>query len=835
MKKNGPILYLNMIVEWDEPVEMLQRALDSVKDYVDGMYIAITYTQDEPDKKSALVKLLKKYNANVSFFKWTNSFAEARQFVLDQTPQGEHTYFLWIDTDDVVRHAEKIPEILQEMELHNQDAVFIPYWYAVDLDDEGNVREIIINQKRERFILNDGSWKWKSDLHEVLISDREENIRRVGREDCVVVHLSSRERTDKNMDRNMSILEAQARKEQHKDPRTLIYLAKVYYDKGKSVEGKEKKVYFDLALNLFHEYLYGSGNPGDVNYREPSGWREERSTAWAHIAEIAILTKNPKVAIEAYKKAIEEAYEFPNYYIDLAATYCMINDYKQARHWLNVGLATPMPKTTIITFPRDLKLKALQVSMEVNMNQNKLDEALQDAKEIVKILPKEDTMKNNVTTIQGLIDFNKACQSFIYLGKYLERTQNKEALSHLVQAMPPDIQNEKFASEMRHLFMPARTWDNNEIAIFCGPIFEKWSPKSLDTGIGGSEEAVIRLSRELVNLGWKVTVFGNPQDDAGEYAGVTYKSWNDFNYKDDFNVLVLWRAVSFADMPLKSKFTVLWMHDVPNNPEFTQKRLDKIDKIAVLSEYHKSLFRMFENGAFKAIPEEKFFLTGNGVPDELKFKWKGNPHRLIYMSSPDRGLIYLLNNWETVRKEVPDAELHVFYGFNVYDMIHKNNPARMQWKEHVMNLMKQPGIVYHGRVGHNALHYEISKSGIWAYPTDFSEIFATNGALAQALGAIPVVTDYAALTETVKNGVRVDVDITDKEGQKEYFDALIKAMKNEEWQADIRKQMIPFAREHFAWSKTAQQWDTLFRVKIQNVGDHTQKNLSLPVESSKEE
>ena len=153
---------------------------------------------------------------------------------------------------------------------------------------------------------------------------------------------------------------------------------------------------------------------------------------------------------------------------------------------------------------------------------------------------------------------------------------------------------------------------------------------------------------------------------------------------------------------------------MPNNPDFTQDRLDQVDKIAVLSEYHKSQLRLHKDGLYEPMPEEKVFLTSNGIHIPTVKPWNGNPHRMIYSSSPDRGLVYLLKNWGKIRTEVPDAELHVFYGWNVYDVAHRDNPAREKWKNQVMTMMKQDGIIYHGRVGHEALAYEFQKSGIWA-------------------------------------------------------------------------------------------------------------------------
>jgi len=308
------------------------------------------------------------------------------------------------------------------------------------------------------------------------------------------------------------------------------------------------------------------------------------------------------------------------------------------------------------------------------------------------------------------------------LGKYLdEKEKDSKKIQYLIKSIPTDLQEERFTSEMKHLFLKPKTWKDNEIAILCGPGFEEWSPDSIKTGLGGSEEAVVYLSEELTKLGWRVTVFANPGKKTGTFKGVKYIPYYDMNVKDNFNVLILWRGIGFADFKPKSKFTMLWMHDIPNNPEFTEERVNSIDKIAPLSEYHRSLLKLSRaDGSFVNMPDEKIFLTKNGTPQiKVDKDIKRDPYRMIYASSPDRGLIYLLKMWPDIIKEVPKANLHVYYGFKVYDNIYGDNPAKKKWKDTILDLMKQPGITYHGRVGHQELHEEMSKAAIWAYPTDF--------------------------------------------------------------------------------------------------------------------
>lgn len=817
MEKVKGTLYLNMILKEDEPVDMVKRSIDSIKDYVDGMYITVTYKKTKPEQ-SDLLNLLHGYNATVSTFKWTDSFADARNHAMAQVPKSDTTFIYWQDADDVLRNAKVLPQLLADAIEMDHAAVFLTYWYAVDLDENGEVRDILVEHKRERLIRNDDSFKWIGDLHELLIEQKVENMTKVLRDDAgaIVVHLTTPDRIDKNLDRNVSILEKQAEKEQHKDPRTLVYLAKGYFDRANDQEEPKKKMdWFDKALVLFNDYLQGSGELATKEYRSGSGWPEERANAWQFVSEILKQKGDMKGALDANQQAIDEAPAFPIYYIERSLLYSGDGDFKKAKVWLQLATGIDQPNTTIIQAPRDMKIKALEADLRVAVNENNLKQAKQDIALMLEMVPGNKDLEEKLMTVVSMEAANKASQSIVYLGKYLEKINEADKIVPLLQSVPLDLRQEKFYSEMAHQFIPPVKWGDNEIALLCGPGFEQWSPKSIEKGIGGSEEAVIYLSQELNKLGWKVTVYANPMNEAGDHDGVTYKQWYDINLKDDFNVVILWRAIGFVDFKPKSKYTLLWMHDVPNNPDFTKERLDKVNKMAVLSDFHKSLFKMPDNGSFVKIPDEKFFMTSNGIPEMPIDEWKGNPHRICYISSADRGLIYLLTNWKTVKTAVPDAELHIYYGFEMFDVVNKNNPERKKWKETVVELMKQDGIEFHGRVSHAKLHEEINKCGIWAYPTDFEEISCISAMKAQRLGAVPVVTDYAALSETVKNGLKVDVDIRDKAGQATYTQALIDLLLDPKKQSEIRDTMMPFAKTSFGWDRVATQWDALFRVNLQ--------------------
>lgn len=810
-----PPIALNMIVKDSEPAEMLERCFNSVKGHVDGFYITITYKTKKPDDTNPLVELVKKWGGVVTFFKWNNSFADARNFAADQVPK-DYYWLLWLDTDDVLHGSDKLRQIAREGVIYNQSAIFFLYWYAVELDDEGNVKEVVIEHKRERLVRNNKSFKWIGKLHETLIEQAQANIVKVFRKECIVVHLSPYERAIKNTNRNIEILENAAREEDHRDPRTLVYLAKAYFDRGRGNDVKKREIDFQLAEALFREYLFGSGTPGSKDYRPPSGWAGERATAWEYLSDIYALRGLHGQGVNYIFNAIAEDPSFPQYYVKASLLYCMLGDWDKAEQWLKIASGIKMPETTMVVNPRDLKTSFLEAQYHIAIHKQKLEAAKEAAELLAKMLPDHPEAADRAVRVNNVLHLNKVAQSFVYVAKHLEATQQQKRIVELIKAVPSEIESEPFVSQMRHRFLPPRVWNDDEIAIVCGPGFEKWSPKKMKTGLGGSEEAVIQMAKRLYSRGFKVIVYGDPRDDSGVYDGVEYRSFADFNQKDSFNILVYWRAVGFVDTDAKAKQTYLWLHDVPNNPDFTEERVSKLDKIFVLSEYHKSLLRMYKDGEFVEMPEDKVLVSANGLDKiNINKKWKRQPHSIIWTSSYDRGLIYLLNMWPHIRKEVPDATLHIYYGWDLFDYAHRDNPERMKWKGAMNELMLQEGIIHHGRVGHSEIIKATAQADVWAYPTDFQEISCISAMKAQAAGAFPVVTDYAALKETVKYGIKVAVDITDQEGQEEYKQQLISTLNGSALIS--REEMMEWAQTTFSWDLVADSWVELFKKLKTNV------------------
>lgn len=187
-------------------------------------------------------------------------------------------------------------------------------------------------------------------------------------------------------------------------------------------------------------------------------------------------------------------------------------------------------------------------------------------------------------------------------------------------------------------------------------------------------------------------------------------------------------------------------------------------------------------------------------------------HKLLYQSSYDRGLEWLLIMWPEIKKKYKDATLSIAYGWDTFDALTANNPERQEWKREMLEMMKQDGVKEFGRIGKKELQALREECGILAYPSHFYEIFCIGAVEAQLDGCVPVTTNIGALTETVKHGVVVSGDISKPEVRNAYLDALLGLMGDEKKHKELSGKGKEWAKR-FDWKNVAHSWSDEFDTK----------------------
>lgn len=704
------------------------------------------------------------------------SFADMRN---DNFAMASHEIICWFDSDDqvVVGCPEEFKaQVIGDFEQYDLDGIHGDYDYEVT-----STGKVLTRQVRERF-LKKGAIEWRGPLHEVASFLKRSNVTFYRRDVFYVKHNRdsfNSESSAAQAIRNRLVLE------RHMDLNPDYEIRMDFYYGHVLFESKE----YEKAIHHYDRYL------------KDSGFREERYLAYLKKAACYRGLKRHKDAIKSCFEAIDQDPQWCEGYSDLAESYFELKEWPKVVHWCLQAMqrATETDRRGTVWNPIAIDTRPRYLMKEACVNVGDWQNAKICNDALLKLYPDEPTLH----------EFNERVTREI---KYIDDVKiHSEALDQIpdneksdyVKKLSPELQ--RFGKFGKHINYAELQGDKKSIAIFCGEAPEHWGPSSVDKGIGGSEEAVINMSKRLVELGWHVEVFCNASE-VGVINGVVWRDWasiNDYHY----DICVAWRAVQFFDSDINADKKYLWLHDLQDESLYSDKVLDKIDRVFCLSQFHRDTVPF--------IPDDKIYITGNGIePSHFNIKGQNNAKTVIYASSPDRGLERVLDAWPTVIKEVPDAKLEIYYGFNkAFDSRAELEPELKAWKETILQKMKQSGVTYHGMVSHQEIANAFSTAGVWAYPTPFGEISCITAMKAQASGAIPVVSRYSAINETVRHGLRSGPENQSEwtlKDLKDWTAVLIHTLRNPSVQESIREKMIQDALKTFGWDNIAGDWHCMF-------------------------
>jgi glycosyltransferase involved in cell wall biosynthesis len=348
---------------------------------------------------------------------------------------------------------------------------------------------------------------------------------------------------------------------------------------------------------------------------------------------------------------------------------------------------------------------------------------------------------------------------------------------------------------------------------------ERWDWRSPDwPGIGGSETAVTELSRRLGRRGHDVTVYCKTREDTTNDGPTKWRAIDQCD-PSAMGIWIVCRSPNAIDILEPNKYRRIWHRcddahygDPPYWMAMTQARAAKLDVIQCMSPHHRQYFV----NRYKFLDPKKVHVFPGGIAsDRIKEHFRnGYPerdrNRLIWTSSPDRGIENCLAVFQRCREFVPELELHVYYGWDNIDQAIQRDPQHplLKFKNRVMSF-DQTNVFWEGRVSKQDLWTGIARSNLFTYISSFSETFAVNAAEAQALGAIPVCRPYWALRTTVQHGMFVHGDAEDPLVQAEYLAGILTLYRDTDLCEKIRDEMQGWAMDAFDWERVTDQHEAM--------------------------
>lgn len=283
-------------------------------------------------------------------------------------------------------------------------------------------------------------------------------------------------------------------------------------------------------------------------------------------------------------------------------------------------------------------------------------------------------------------------------------------------------------------------------------------PKSVwssSRGLTGSELACVMYALELSRLGHGVTLFMNFER-PGDIENVTccpYQEWQSIYHKQGWDALLAWMSPEPLEIADPSQFRVF-------NQQVSDFNLCKpgwekyVDFLAPLSSSHAR-----HMVGMTSFPRERWRVMHNGVDLEVFKPGKKEPGKMIWASSHDRGLHWLLEAFPSIRREVPNAELHVFYDFDGIRRFAGLNGAsgtmaelaqRSRYSLEAIDRLRGRGVHVHESVSRERIRDEMASAEVLAYPCDpvhYTETFGVTVLEACASGTVPVLCTADAFGE----------------------------------------------------------------------------------------
>jgi glycosyltransferase involved in cell wall biosynthesis len=370
---------------------------------------------------------------------------------------------------------------------------------------------------------------------------------------------------------------------------------------------------------------------------------------------------------------------------------------------------------------------------------------------------------------------------------------------------------------MNWVFLDAIGWD-----------FDVSTP--LSRPLGGSQSAMAYLALALARLGESVTTLTAttaPRTIEGVRC-LHYESIPAEVFEPDDTIVVVncgpadvVRQIRPVIPPRRP--VVLWTGHAHDQPAVQSLRdpgcLALWDRVVCVSEWQKSTYH-----EHLGVPLEKLEVARNAIAPSLERLFQDQAEltsakapalRLVYTSTPFRGLEVLLACFPAIRRLHPTCQLEVYSSMQVYGQ----STAKDRYHRLYKRCREMDGVDYRGSVPQPVLAKELVGASILAYPNTFAETSCIAVMEALAAGLLVVSSDLGGLPETCAGWARlvppIDSGRTAEQFAIDYARALDHAIRD--WKSGSdgmlkkRFEQADTIGKTYTWDVRAAEWIELAR------------------------
>jgi len=368
-------------------------------------------------------------------------------------------------------------------------------------------------------------------------------------------------------------------------------------------------------------------------------------------------------------------------------------------------------------------------------------------------------------------------------------------------------------------------------------------------GMGGSESAVILNARELVKLGFNVTVFnGCDEDDnnPGVYDGVRYRPLKDLiDIKETYNVVISSRVVypfitdpwynytqttnrkidykHFKNIREQASLKVFWMHDTFCWGDDILEQLvvnGCIDEIWTLSDFHAMYTMTCSHPNLRnfEVLRRKMWTTRNGMVkyfDSVDIDSK-DPNKFIFNANMSKGLDPLLNTiWPRVKDKLPAARLTVIGGHYKLGAAFAHDDEESEFMKIAGPHLQDPKITFTGIISQREVAEHCASASYFIYPASLPETYGISTIEALYANTPLLTCRFGALEETAtEHSYLIDHSIVpnglfphiDPAHQADMFVDMVVDAYNNPLEHRNRMEALDEVKDLVGWEVTALEW-----------------------------
>ena len=305
-------------------------------------------------------------------------------------------------------------------------------------------------------------------------------------------------------------------------------------------------------------------------------------------------------------------------------------------------------------------------------------------------------------------------------------------------------------------------------------------------------------------------------DDTNDYdvakskaMGGTELSYKWMTERVDQELLEQFQIICSRLRNLENKPRIFWIHDTADDPEvqFLRKEPQKLglfETIVFVSNWQQQQF-----ATFLGVPWEKGVVIQHAIePIPQHEKPNDGKIRLIYASTPHRGLEILLDAFEIMDRD--DVELEVFSSFKIYD----RDEMDEQYKPLYQKAEEMKNVIYHGSQPNEMVREAMQRSHILAYPSVYPETACITAIEAMSAGLICVLPNLAALPETCANFAWMYNFTQNPKEHAKVFAGVMNGAIDQFWEDSVQsilKTQKAYFDLFYSWDNRVFKWNQLMK------------------------